>query len=258
MDNTTHNIRNNRRPKGIVTPTTTNFLHLKNPWVTAWWSAAFPGFGHILLCNNVKGLLLMLWEILINVRSRLNLAIIYTFTGRFDMAKAILDRRWLLLYVGVFVYGIWDSYRGTIDLNKLSVLAYREKSLFFPVKISGMEINYLDKKSPWVSVAWSMFMPGLGHLYIHRLITGFVILAWTITIAYLSHVLEAIHFTAVGDFVQAIKVTNPQWLLFLPSIYCFSIYDSYVNTVEYNKLFEIEQGSFLKENYQDCEFEMPV
>jgi hypothetical protein len=98
----------------------------------------------------------------------------------------------------------------------------------------------------------------LGHLYSHRLPTGFFVLTWWIVITYFSHILEAMYFTAIGEFSQAIIIADPQWLLFMPSLFGFTIYDSYTNTVEYNKLFEIEQEQFLKDNYQDASFRMPL
>jgi len=188
----------------------------------------------------------------------MNVAILYSFTGQFNMAKEVLDPRWLLLYVGIYIYAVWDSYRSTVDLNKLSVLADREGKPIDPVKISVMEINYFDKRNPWVAVAWSVLMPGSGHLYTQRLPTGFFVLVWWIAITYFSHLLQAVQYTAIGDFSQTIAIADPQWALFMPSLYGFTIYDSYVNTVEYNKLFDMEQAKFLKDNYQDPKFEMPV
>jgi len=258
IQNTTQSIRNQRRPKGYISSIATNFIHKRNPWVTAWWSCTFPGFGHISLGSYAKGFLLITWELIINVHAKINLAIIYSFTGRFELAKHALDKRWALLYAGVFVYAVFDSYRSTVDLNKFSILADREHSPIIPMKISTLEINYFDKRNPWVAEAWSILMPGAGHLYTHRLPTGFVVLVWYIMISYFSHSLECVHYSALGAFKQAIAVTDPQWMLFLPSLFGFVMYDVYVNTVEYNKLFEIEQAKFLVDNYQDPVFEMPL
>ncbi|HEX9061677.1 MAG TPA: hypothetical protein VF941_15960 [Clostridia bacterium] len=250
MDNLTQSIRNQRRPKGIVHPIATNYFHLRSPLVTACWSASFPGFGHIILGSYVKGFLLILWEIIVNTQSKVNLAILYSFIGKFDQAKSVIDKRWVFLYVPLFIYAVWDSYRSTVDINKLSILADHEKSPIIPVKMNFAEINYLDKRNPWLSVLLSVFMPGTGHLYTHRLPTGFFVLGWWIAISYFSHLFESVYYTAIGAFNQAIAIVDPEWLLFMPSIIGFTIYDAYVNTVEYNKLFEVEQSRFLKDNYQ--------
>ncbi len=125
-----------------------------------------------------------------------------------------------------------------------------------------MDICYLDKRSPWVAAIFSSLAPGTGHLYTHRIPTSFFLLVKFILVIYFSHLLPAIHYTAVGAFEQATVAIDPQWFLFLPSLLGFAIYDSYVNTVEYNRLFSMEQSRFIRDNYQDqdiykaleCEF----
>jgi hypothetical protein len=245
-----------RRPKAVGSSIATNFLHLRNPFVIAWWSAAFPGFGHISLGNYVIGFLLFSWEMLVNTQSSLNTAIVYSFTGRFEMAAEIVDSRWLLLYAPVWVFGIWSSYRLAVDLNKLSILADRIHSPIDATTMSSFEINALDKRHPWVSIAWTILAPGLGHLYCHRIPTAFFVLIWWIGITYMSHLLQAVQYTVFGDFEQAKTVLNLEWFLYLPSIMGFAVYDAYINTIEYNRLFDMEQAAYLTREYQYPDFTM--
>ncbi len=246
-----------RHPKMFMGSISTNLIHLRNPWAILWWSATFPGFGHILIGSYVKGFLLMVWEIIVNTQAGVNLGIFYSFTGRFALAKEVLDTRWVLLYIALYTYAMWDSYRSTVDLNKYSLLADREESPIASFNMDALEINYLDKRSPWIALVWSILMPGAGHLYMHCLPTGFIVLIWWIAITYFSRLLQALQFTAMGKFAAAVNIADPQWLLFLPSLYGFIIYDAYVNAVEYNRLFIMEQARFLKQNYQDPAFFMP-
>lgn len=74
----------------------------------------------------------------------------------------------------------------------------------------------------------------------------------------MAHLLPAVHQTLIGNFFQAIAVIQPEWFLFLVAIYPFAIYDAYVNTVQYNILFDQEQTQFLIDNYQNPKFPMPV
>ena len=74
---------------------------------------------------------------------------------------------------------------------------------------------------------------------------------------YFSNVLTAIHLTLNGMIEESKLVINPQWLLNIPSLYFFGIYDAYINSVESNKLFEWEQSKFLKHQYQPAIFPMP-
>lgn len=250
-------IRNQRRPKGIVNPISVNFIHLRTPWVITWWAASYLGYAYLSLGSYVKGFILILLEVLINTNAKLNLGIFYSFTGRFEMAKEVVDANWLLFYVPIYIYSIWGAYGLTVDLNKYSILADRENSSMIPFKISNWEITCLDKRKPWMAAALSLLAPGLGHLYTHRIPTSFYMMAWWGFMAYKGKLLPCIHLTAMGDFAGAATVADPLWLIFLPSIYVFSIYDAYVNTVEYNRLFEQEQKRFLIDNYQSSNFPVP-
>lgn len=105
-----------------------------------------------------------------------------------------------------------------------------------------------------MSFIWSLFMPGLGQLHIHRILTAFFSLAWGIVFLYLSHLLEAVQLLFFGEIQKSTLILNPEWLLFMPSIWGFATYDSYINTVSNNKLYESEQKTFLINNYQNRSF----
>ncbi|MDP4144901.1 MAG: hypothetical protein Q8936_10550 [Bacillota bacterium] len=236
----------------------TTQLHLRNPLIIAAWSLVFPGMGHLLLSKYLRGFLLFLWELYINYKSHINLLILYSFIGDFEKAKQVADIQWMSLYIPTYIFSIWDSYRTTVDLNHAYMLASREDAEIKPFKIGAMEINYLDKRNPWVSAIWSLLIPGAGQLYIHRLITAFFLVVWWIVICHNSKVLPAMHYTLLGDFQQAKSVLHMHWFLNIPSVYLFAMYDAYINTVEKNKLFDWEQSKFLKREYENSNFVMPI
>lgn len=246
-----------RRRRAYVSMLGTTQMHLRNPVIIGLWSAIFPGLGHLLLSKYISGMLLFMWEVFVNIQSHLNLSIFYTFTLRFEESKAVLDQRWLLLYIPTYLFAIWDSYRSTIDMNNHFVLAVREDAKVKMFIESPMGFNYLDKSSPWVAMAWSMISPGAGQLFIHRIFVAFFLMAWWIVVIYCSKALPAIHHTALFQFDLAKEVVDKQWILNIPSVIFFGIYDAYVNTVESNKLFEWEQGKFLRQEYQSKDFPMP-
>ncbi|OXS64939.1 hypothetical protein [Priestia filamentosa] len=245
-----------RRYRAYVSILGTTQIHLRNPYIIAWWSAAFPGFGHLLLSKYLRGFVLFIWEVIVNIHANVNVAMIYSFQGEIEKAKEVLDTRWLLIYIPVYIFGIWDSYRTTVDLNKIFVLTEREEHKFNSFSIGALEINYLDKRNPVMSVIWSLFIPGLGQLYIHRIVTAFFVIIWCVVFFYYSHGLEAISLLFLGEIKKATSVVNAEWLLFLPSLYGFSVFDSYINTVENNKLYDKEQRTFFKENYQSPSFQV--
>lgn len=246
-----------RRPYVYMSSFIVNQFHLRNPWVTVFWSLAFPGGGHMMLCKYFTGAMLMLWEFVINVESKLNLAIELSMTGHFDQAKSVLEPRWFFLYMGVYLFAIWDSYRLAIDMNKLYLVADREDASILPVKISPLESNYLGLRDPWTGVVWSLITPGLGQLYLNRLPSGFYLLICYVVSVYESHLTSALLLTMTGHFHMARDVLDPEWLLFLPSIYGLATYDAYVLIKEVNKLFKTEQSRFLTENYRSLKFIMP-
>ena len=228
--------------------------HLRNPYIVAWWSAAFPGFGHMLLSKEIRGLILVVLEIFININANINLGIIYMFQGDMSSVISVVDTRWLIIYMPVYLFTIWDSYRTTIDLNNISVLEEHEQHRYNTFSLGSFKVHTLDKQNPAMALLWSLFMPGLGHLYIGRLISAYFIIFWVLIFFYFSNVLEALVFLILGDIQFATSILEPKWLLFLPSTYGFAMFDAYTNAVENNKLFDREQKHFLKKKYQHTDF----
>lgn len=246
-----------RRNKALMDFIGTARLSYHRPSVVAWWSAAFPGFGHMLLNMHVKGNALFLIEIIINVQSKLNLAMVYTFMGDFHRATMVLNTRWILIYIPFYFFCIWDSYRSAIDINKLYFLTENQPVEVNVIDLHSYEICYLDKRVPWVAGMWSLLLPGLGQFYARRLITSFSLLAWSLTIYIISHELQSIQMIVNGTLSDATKVIRPEWLLFMPSLIFGASYDAYAKTIEYNCLFADEQRSYLHREWQPKNFPLP-
>lgn len=232
-------------------------MHLRSPIVVGFWSAIFPGMGHMMLSLYIRGCILFVWEVVVNLNSHLNLAIFYTFTGQYEAAKSVLDIRWFLFYIPVYLFAIWDSYRIAVKLNNHFILAAREDVPLTSFILHPLGISYFDRASPSMAVIWSVMTPGMGQFVNHRLVLAFFLIGWWGAILYFSRVLTAIHFTMYGMFEEAKQIVSIQWLLNIPSVYFFAIYDAYMDTVEGNKLFEWEQGKFLRSHYQTPSFPMP-
>jgi hypothetical protein len=79
---------------------------------------------------------------------------------------------------------------------------------------------------------------------------AFFLLGWTIIFLYFSNTLVAVQLLFFGEIQKATEVLNKQWLLNLPSVWGFAAADSYINTVENNKLFVNEQKYFLINNFR--------
>jgi hypothetical protein len=75
------------------------------------WSIAIPGFGQFLNKKYIKGIVLILLEIIINVKANINTLIVLSFYGKTELAVQQADYQWLMFYPCVYVYSIWDAYR---------------------------------------------------------------------------------------------------------------------------------------------------
>jgi hypothetical protein len=255
LDNYSNN-NTARRYKAHVSITGTSQIHLRNPYIIAWWSAAFPGFGHLLLSKYLRGYVLFIWEVVVNIKAKVNLAMIYSFQGNIDLAKDVLETRWLLMYIPVYLFTIWDSYRTTVDLNKIYLIEENQNHRFNTFTLGPVEINYLDIRNPIMAVVWSLLMPGLGQLYIHRIMTSFFVIFWVVVFFINSNALEGVSLLFLGEVQKATSVLKPEWLLFLPSHYGFAAFDAYMSAVENNKLYKEELKNHLKNAYQATGFKI--
>jgi hypothetical protein len=245
-----------RYSKGEISVFGTNSVYPRPPWIAAWWSAAFPGFGHMFIGKYLHGLILIIWELVVNNLSHLNMSIALSFLGRFDEAKDILNQDWALLYVAVYIYSIWDSYRCAVEIKKSHILAEIEDAPVTPSDVTFFDVVILDKKSPLIGSLWSIFTPGLGQLYGGSTVVGTFILAWWIYVCYKAAAVRTFLHSFLGDFDKAAASVDWQWFLFLPSMYAFAIYQAYVSVTENNTLYDIEQIRFLR--LRDANLTQPI
>lgn len=251
-------IKNYQRSIAYIGPFMIHNIDIKKPSVVAWWSAAYPGFGHLILDDYVIGVILLIHEEAINAFSHLNAGIFYTFTGQFNQAVQIIEAKWLLAYVPPYIFAIWNSYQATKRLNEDYILARQSDAEIYTPKMSLVSSNRLEEKRPFTAVFWSLLAPGLGHIYINRVLVALLVVPFLVLVLYQSELLPAVHYTFTGDWTAARDTTNPQWLMNLPSIYGFTAYDAYLKTTEYNKLYKLSLHRNLETSYQHRQFQMPI
>ncbi len=230
-----------------------NYLHRTNPWSAAWWSAAFPGCGHLHLGALLKGLIFISGEMIINTKARINLAIYYTFIGNFEKADYVFNGFWGLFYIAVWVFAIYDAYTLAIEINQLCDLEEnQDKRYFRKFTISAMGVNNISQRSPIVASFFSTVVGGMGQAYNLEFGKGFVLISWVVIINYFSKFNYLVYKTICGQEIFLNQV-DWQWLLYMPSIMAFCIWDSYVGSVEINKLLVEEQRYTFgkKKNFHD-------
>ncbi|MDR3562095.1 MAG: hypothetical protein P4N59_11765 [Negativicutes bacterium] len=240
-----------RRPLVAIGTLGISVVHPLSPIIAAWWSAAFPGFGHYLVNQYLLGTLLTLAEVIINNLAHLNEAIVYSFCGRFDLAKAVVQPQWALGYGIIYFYTIWDSYRSALTQNKLYQLALLDNERIQATFFNTLTFQYIEKTPPFTPAVYSFLFPGLGQLYNHQ--TGLALWAmlwWWIHLI-MSHCYESLFYLLLGNIETSVSILNPQWLLFMPSIWGGSIYYAYLTALEHNRLFRREQRQYFGERYRD-------
>ena len=225
-------------------------LQRQHPLMVAWWSAAFPGFGHFLLNHYLRATFLTLFEVMSNTMSHLNEAMVFTFCGKFDLARSVLQPRWVIAYIIVYLFAIWDSYRIALLQNKLCHLAELENERLPSTQLFALEVQYMEQKSPLVAAMYSLFFPGLGQFYNHRFGLAFYAIIWWWIYLTLSRAHEALFYLIIGRLHESNAILHPHWLLFMPSVIGGAVYHSYVTAIEHNRLFRLEQRQHLAERYR--------
>jgi hypothetical protein len=115
-----------------------------------------------------------------------------------------------------------------------------------PSVVNSFDVILLEKKNPLLGAIWSALSPGLGQLYGGATIVGAFVLAWWIFVTYKAKTIGAWFHSFIGNFSTGSELMDWQWFLFLPSMYCFSIYQAYTAVTANNVLYDIEQIRFLR------------
>lgn len=241
--------KQSRYPLATISVFGVTHLHRQNPYMVVWWSAAFPGFGHYLLNQYARATLLTLSELITNTLSHVNEAIVFTFCGKFEMARSIIKPQWLFGYLIIYFYSMWDSYRSAVVQNKMCHLAELENEQLPRTKLHPIEIQYLEQKNPLTAALYSFFFPGLGQLYNHRYGLAFYSMFWWWFYLTVSRAHESVLNLLLGNIQDSISMLHPHWFLFMSSVVGGSMYHAFITAIEHNRLFCLEQRQHLTERY---------
>lgn len=237
-----------RYTKMMISPVGVVFLHKRNPWVALACSIALPGLGHFYCGAYTRGAILMSWEIIVNQFGRVNLAIMLSSLGHYAEAQAVVRYEWAVMYPLFYILSMWDSYRLAVDLNNVAELEERQHTRSFAtMSLTWTEVNVLRRRKPWVAAFLSLLLAGAGHLYNFQLVKALVLMGWHIAIFLNSGLNNAAIATMHGNWSEVHRLIGYQWLLFLPSIHVFNVWNAYHDAVELNNLYEEGVTYFLKQ-----------
>jgi hypothetical protein len=98
------------------------------------WSIALPGFGQFLNGSLFKGCVFIFLEILVNVLSKFNLAILYSFQGEIQKAIDVTNFQWLMFYPCLYMFAMWDAYRNADgEVNSFSYIPFVFGAFFITI-----------------------------------------------------------------------------------------------------------------------------
>jgi len=133
------------------------------------WNIAFPGFSQLLTGHYIKGVSFVVLEFVMNVNSRFNQAIMYSFLGEIGKAEAVTNYEWLMFYPCIYMFSLWDGYRSAMPAD--------EKYSYFPFVFCAYFVTVGLMISPRVTIfrihPGPVFLPML--FLIPGLLIGFFI-----------------------------------------------------------------------------------
>ncbi|WP_312472832.1 hypothetical protein [Neobacillus sp.] len=127
------------------------------------WNIAFPGFSQLLTGHYIKGVLFVVLEFIMNVKSRFNQAIMFSFLGEIERAEAVTNYQWLLFYPCVYMFSLWDGYRTAMpEDEKYSYLPFVFGAYFVTVGlILSRKVIIFDLYFGPVFLPMLFLIPGL-------------------------------------------------------------------------------------------------
>jgi hypothetical protein len=84
-----------------------------------------------------------------------------------------------------------------------------------------------EYKSPVSALLWSFTLAGFGQVYNGQIILGVIFMLWELGVNILSNLNLSIYESFHGHFQKSHEVINPEWGLFYPSIWTFSMWQAY-------------------------------
>lgn len=100
----------------------------KSPITALLWSVMMCGFGQYYNGQYIFGTVLLLCEVGANVLSRLNVSILHSFHGDYQMANDIINYQWGLFYPSIYGFSIWQAY------NKAKIISHQREGNELPKK----------------------------------------------------------------------------------------------------------------------------
>jgi len=148
----------------------------KEPWLAVNLSVFFPGIGQIYAGKLGKGIVFTVSQII--------LIAIASWSVFSPAGNTVTGLVFLGLGAGVYVLNLFDAHKSVKKQihQQTKATPAPKKQAHSSFSLSPSSFN----KDPWQAVFLSQILPGLGHLYLEKLLFGFILLSGIIVAANLS------------------------------------------------------------------------
>ncbi|MDR4949917.1 hypothetical protein [Neobacillus cucumis] len=117
----------------------------KSRYAAMFWSVVLPGFGQFYNRDYFIGIMLLMLEFIINLKSHLNLVLVNTFNGDLQLAHQSVNYSWGLFYPSIYGFAIWQAFNSAkANNNKLEGKGVEKRTYlsgFFLGLVVGMDFG---------------------------------------------------------------------------------------------------------------------
>lgn len=145
-------------------------LMTKDPWLAANLSMFFPGIGQLYAGKSVKGLILLITQVLFLI---IGVWSIFAADGH-----TLLGLILLLLAAILYCLNVLDAHL----------------TVFYDAKGQILEKIPRKSKNPWFAVFISRILPGLGHFYLKRSLVGLTLLTVSLIVLQINNFFHTLLF----------------------------------------------------------------
>jgi len=135
----------------------------KSPTAAMLWSLVLPGFGQLYNKDYFVGIVLMGWELAVNLNSNLNVALLDAFNGDSISTHQTIHYQWAIFYPSVYGFGLWQAFNFARSHNEKAAGMEGNKRTyltgFFIGMVLGMDFGLFWHDGSFFKKYWMLDSP---------------------------------------------------------------------------------------------------
>ncbi len=135
----------------------------QSPYAAMLWSLVLPGFGQLYNKDYVIGFVLLVLEFLVNLKSDLNITLLYSFMGNLQASHQSVDYGWGLFYPSIYGFAIWQAFNSAKASNRRAAGKEAEQRTYltgFAIGLTiGMDFGLFWHDQSWIKMSIMLDFP---------------------------------------------------------------------------------------------------